>query len=268
MFTRACACAVAGLAAATAPAPTTRIAQLEERVARLESSIAALTQLHDANSSSRGWPVTNATMPKLLPKPPPRPLFLRQALHNRSVLFYGPAATGCRVQSDAGRCSYDVTIITNNMFTVLPPDSCAAPTTPPLRLLVVNRLFSHLLEGHFANGSYPTHFAALGGILCTDRSTCTRLDATLRPAPHLTFAWMKGPELPGVANTLPYVLKAMRGTGWRKLHVTGVTFYDAVRLCGDCVPCREPLVCHASAVHVYPWSAPIARAELAPLMAS
>ena len=140
-------------------------------------------------------------------------------VHNASVLFYGPANTshGCSVD----RCRHDVVIITNNMFTLLPPDPC-----PQRRILVVNRFYSHVLEAQFANRSFASHFHGLSAVLCTDRRTCERVRTSLSPL-SMPFASMATPAVQhGLANTLQFVLKALRGTGFRTLHVTGVTFYE------------------------------------------
>ena len=148
---------------------------------------------------------------------------LYQLLLNRSVLFYGPANTSCWVS----RCNHDYTIITNNMFAILPPDRCGVKVKNS-RLLVTNRFYSHMVEQLGDNASFAPHFAALAAILCTSRSTCAHMSAKLTPKfPHLNFYGMLPPDIGhGVANTLPYLLKTLKGVPLRSLHITGVTFYE------------------------------------------
>ena len=147
-------------------------------------------------------------------------IFHLRSLANASLLFYGPANTS--VACGVDRCAYDALMLTNNMFALLPPD---AGCLRQRRLLVVNRFYSHVLEGHHANGTHAVHFSSLAAILCTHKETCYRLMTSLA-ATRVAFAILPQPAVHGVANTLQYVLKGLRGLSLRRLHVTGVTFYD------------------------------------------
>lgn len=142
---------------------------------------------------------------------------LRHALTNASLLFYGPANISCVVD----RCKYDAVVLTNNMFTVLPRDPCNTTR----RILIVNRMFSHVLERHYANGSFASSFDDLDAILCTNKETCKRMHAKMN-ASHIPFFSMASPDVHGVANTLPYFMKSIRGIPFSSVHVTGVTFYE------------------------------------------
>jgi hypothetical protein len=146
-----------------------------------------------------------------------------RALANASVLFYGPANTSvaCRVD----RCAYDWVVLTNNMFTLLPPDPCQNHGRAR-RIQLVNRHYSHFLEGHYVNRSFAAHFAALSAILCTYHKSCASLWTHDGLSRRLEFGVLPRPAVNGVANTLPYFLKGLRGVPLRHLHVTGVTFYE------------------------------------------
>ena len=63
-------------------------------------------------------------------------------------------------------------VITNNFFSILPPDSCQRQNR---RILVTNRHYSHMLEAYYANKTHMSHFEALAGVLCTDKTTCLNM---------------------------------------------------------------------------------------------
>lgn len=140
------------------------------------------------------------------------------SLAHASLLFLGPANTS--LHCNVNHCQYDTLIYTNNMFSLLPPDPCRTR-----RLLIVNRLFSHVLEIYFSNHSFTSHFASLSAIVCTNKETCVRLMKTSN-FKHIQFGYMQAPGIHSIANTFQYVLKALRHVSLRKFHITGVSFYE------------------------------------------
>ena len=139
-------------------------------------------------------------------------------LANRSLCFVGPANTSWPMQSDLCASSCEIVFVTNNMISLLQPSSCYAV------VLVTNRYFGHRLVERPALAHKAT------AVLCTFGPTCNGL---LSRGVHNRTLAMAAPAVGGVANSLPYVLKAICDingnsgcAGFSRLHITGVTFYD------------------------------------------
>ena len=104
-------------------------------------------------------------------------------------------------------------------MTLLEPEPCYA------LVLITNRYFGHWLVEH------PELVRNAWAVMCTYGRTCMGLNAR---GVHNHTIIMGAPAVhPGVANTLPYVLKAVCDINGRsgcanftRMHVTGVTFYD------------------------------------------
>lgn len=154
-----------------------------------------------------------------------------RSLANKSLLFYGPAATDCSFDL----CSFDVIFTTNRMATHVPEHPCYR------LVLIVNNAFSTSLANLYLdiNGSRSGGGEALAGdstmaagglhrkfwaVLCTSSQACQRLDDL---GMHRRLFVMKTPHLSHkrLPNALQYLLKYLTHVHFRRFHITGVTFY-------------------------------------------
>lgn len=154
---------------------------------------------------------------------------LQDLLENRSLLFLGPANTTQTCGVDI--CAFDHVFITNNMAALMHPRPRCGDRAVSL-ILISNRFFGHRLS---ANASLWENMTA---ILCTARQTREELANETRAGPHVPPSFLM-PALPLInyvplrhrwldrpfsLSTLLFMLQRVR---FRRLHITGVTFYDA-----------------------------------------
>lgn len=140
-------------------------------------------------------------------------------LHNKRILFYGPAVTSMSDNPPQPFEDYDIVIITNNMVTKI-HELPLSSIDPHKIILLCNSYFSQNFTDLVLN-------SGVGGILCTTFVAREKLQYRAKQnGNQIKICKAPKPMLKSWPLGLTFVLKFATTQNIKGLDIVGVTFYD------------------------------------------